>query len=90
MMSGPNNGGPAFPLDHDHGSWRDQAPGMSLRDYFAASALQAAIIALSNFEPGLEQTRAEARQRGVTLDELLATQAYITADAMLAARQEQS
>jgi hypothetical protein len=95
-MNAKRTGGPAFPRPASEftqsGTLADgneavgAQDGMSLRDYFAAKALHAAIIAMSNFEPGLEQTRAEATRRGVSLDELLATQAYITADAMLAAR----
>ena len=41
-MSNTNNGGPAFPCDHivdDDGL--SLASGMTLRDYFAAKAMQA-------------------------------------------------
>lgn len=38
-MSKDSNGGPAFPLEDT--SWRNAHEGMTLRDYFAAKALQA-------------------------------------------------
>jgi hypothetical protein len=38
-MSNTNTGGPAFPSTHPHG----QDEGMTLRDYFAAKAMQALI-----------------------------------------------
>jgi hypothetical protein len=38
-MSNTNTGGPAFPSTHAHG----QDEGMTLRDYFAAKAMQALI-----------------------------------------------
>lgn len=72
------NGGPAFPCDYE-GSTRSDAPGMSLRDYFAAKAMQGW---LASFGP-------EDRHpsNAGTLD-MFASQAYAVADAMLAARNE--
>jgi hypothetical protein len=76
-MNAPNDGGPAFP-----GQWYDFQPttgeqvvresfaGMTLRDYFAAAALQA--YALEYHE----------RMSG----EDIASQCYSLADAMLAHR----
>lgn len=86
-----NDGGPAFPVStrgHDgvsgHGpyghqnsanSW--QFPGMTLRDYFAAKAMQAAIAAgHDDHMRGLEGWRDE-----------FARESYRHADAMLAARE---
>jgi hypothetical protein len=41
-MAERENGGPAFPrLGEGFGNERYEAPGMSLRDYFAAKAMQA-------------------------------------------------
>lgn len=43
-MSNTNTGGPAFPrniLDHGHGVTTVHESGMTLRDYFAAKAMQA-------------------------------------------------
>lgn len=72
-MSGPNDGGPAFPRDHRHNGHN----GMSLRDYFAAKAM-AAILGLGD--------QIEARDGEVANEDLYALQAYALADAMLAAR----
>lgn len=89
-MSAPlNNGGPAFPLPGerwDEGekvarSW--DAPGMSLRDYFAAKALQGllanpnVVVADSNCGWSLCNTDHSG----------LAKEALAQADAMLAARE---
>jgi hypothetical protein len=42
MRDSTKDGGPAFPYQHDHGNHPyEQAFGMTLRDYFAAAALQA-------------------------------------------------
>ena len=41
-MSTTNNGGPAFPTTHN-GSTLPGQSGMTLRDYFAAKAMQSAI-----------------------------------------------
>lgn len=44
-MNAPNDGGPAFPFDHQNpeGGWINT--GMTLRDYFAAQALSTDWIA---------------------------------------------
>jgi hypothetical protein len=43
-MSGENNGGPAFPRNSHPGFGNDHpVDGMTLRDYFAAKAMQALI-----------------------------------------------
>ena len=64
-----NKGGHAFPTDDMH-------PGMSLRDYFATSALQGfcahELVARNMGTPSMAQTAAET--------------AYRFADAMMAAR----
>ena len=42
-MSHINRGGPVFPQPQTYGEWADGSPwfeGMTLRDYFAAKALQ--------------------------------------------------
>lgn len=38
-MTNKDNGGPAFPCDYE-GSTRSDACGLSIRDYFAANAMQ--------------------------------------------------
>jgi len=45
-MSYINRGGPVFPQPQTYGEWADGSPwfeGLSLRDYFAAKAMQALI-----------------------------------------------
>lgn len=68
-MPNQNDGGPAFPFPELHGS---SAPkGMSLRDYFAAQALQGICAHHDTW--------------GRQINEM-AVSAYELADAMLAAR----
>lgn len=73
-----NNGGPAFPIP----GWKDDADfnGMTLRDYFAAKAMQAHIAA--SF-PALAAAMQKDTDRN---NEIIAMSAYETADAMLRAR----
>jgi len=73
-MSNTHTGGPAFPVPLNPGqSWQGMSPcdGMTLRDYFAAKAMQG--ICASG--PASEWT-----------NERLAAEAYDLADAMLKAR----
>jgi len=75
MTTSPNpkdDGGYAFPWG-EHGT---RLGGMSLRDYFAAKAMQGLII-----------TR-HPHHQGSDGPEQLAADAYLVADAMLKARQE--
>lgn len=68
-----NEGGPAFPFREQDGEGGYQRfPGMSLRDYFAAAALQGM---LSDPDAGKVDWKH------------LAEEAYEAADAMLAARE---
>lgn len=73
MSAERSNGGPAFPGNRDmrHNPDWDSEPGMSLRDYFAAKAMQA-LVTGSSFDYGSWQMDAQA--------------AYEIADAMLEAR----
>ena len=68
-MSKENNGGAAFPLEDT--SWRNAHEGMSLRDYFAAKAMQGRL----------------ANPDWLCSDDRTATEAYQIADAMLRARE---
>ena len=72
MTENKDNGGPAFPLVEPAGEMCSVSPGMSLRDYFAAKAMQAA----ATNPVGAE---------GFTFEERAAW-AYAQADAMLEAR----
>jgi hypothetical protein len=71
-----NTGGPAFPTSNG-GSPDD---GMTLRDYFAAKAMQGM---LSNFD---WMQHAAAQFSNIQGEELVPQMAYEIADAMLAAR----
>lgn len=72
-MSKINNGRPAFPN-----------PGMSLRDYFAAAALQGSVYGASNsrLSPDSEM------DNGETVADIAAKTSYQFADAMLKARED--
>lgn len=69
-MSEKDNGGPAFP-------WASY-PGMSLRDYFAAQAINTLLDAVVS-----RQTRP---REGQSIGEYIAHEAYELADAMIAER----
>lgn len=68
-----NDGGPAFPLA-EPGNCVSASEGMSLRDYFAAKAMQGIAA-----HPESDRWPADG----------IAKAAYLQADAMLAARDEQ-
>lgn len=75
-MSNTNTGGPAFPIPLQSGqSWQGMAPcdGMTLRDYFAAKAMQGLLAQAMGTALGSDPKYA-------------AEYAYATADAMLKAR----
>jgi len=86
-MSARNDGGPAFPREdyQTNGAPKDQPfylgqEGMSLRDYFAAQALNGDIAGNwrdNNYKP----------QGGLSIIENVARAAYQFADAMLKARE---
>jgi hypothetical protein len=68
-----NDGGPAFPFrEQDGEGGYERFPGMSLRDYFAAAAMQGTLAGPTG---------------GPNTYEGLADAAYSAADAMLAARE---
>lgn len=71
-MSDIKNGGPAFPREHNAVS-----EGMSLRDYFAAKAMQAFVSRWAGHDSYNEGGISFAR---------VSQHAYELADAMLAAR----
>ena len=79
-----NDGGPAFPISLDKDSLREpnavMARGMSLRDYFAAKAMQGC---LASCPAGIGWHDPE----GLPLKEWAKT-SYRMADAMLKAREE--
>jgi hypothetical protein len=73
---------PAFPL-HNHGAQTLglHVTGMSLRDYFAAKAMAASYPKI--YEMFLVDIFDDWHRDGI---ELLATEAYVVADAMMEAR----
>lgn len=76
------NGGPAFPTvdanrEEDYGT-----RGMSLRDYFAAKAMQGF---MSN-DALLTRYGAMASKETISPESIMATAAYLAADAMLKER----
>jgi hypothetical protein len=81
-MNNTNTGGPAFPTTKPLEHWGDPNQGMTLRDYFAAKAMQSWVLATTKTytHDGQHQTSA--------LDiEQIAEYAYGQADAMLKARE---
>jgi hypothetical protein len=86
-MNNTNTGGPAFPqteVDRD-GVTVTQHSGMTLRDYFAAKAMQS-LIAGSFTEIGQEGIEAN-RQPFQNIEDLMSETSYKYADAMLKARE---
>lgn len=88
------DGGPAFPVaDYDHMIFQPKTVaetkrdlyGMSLRDYFAAKAMQAGLCTLQS--PGaVDSVVKRANQLGIEVEVMFARDSYAMADAMLAAR----
>jgi hypothetical protein len=77
-MSNTNTGGPAFPLQSIGPDFAPGYSGMTLRDYFAAKAMQGMLA-----DPDTART---VRKAGRKMDEAVAELAYMFADAMLKAR----
>jgi len=71
-MSKINDGGPAFPLQFQHDEATSECHGMTLRDYFAAAALQGLLSIM-------------AKDYDAFFANKLAHACYETADAMLKA-----
>lgn len=90
------DGGAAFPLFFPEAKnpvgkilrSREESAGMSLRDYFAAKAMQAEMITtFSDATPAAAEAFSKgAAEAGHTVKEHLAYNAYQIADAMLAER----
>ena len=72
-MNNTNTGGPAFPTTKPLEHWGDPNQGMTLRDYFAAKAMQGLLAGIT---PTTVWSHDEAAET-----------AYNVADAMLKARQ---
>lgn len=73
-----NNGGSAFPISYSPSYPNEIVGGMTLRDYFAAKAMEAMII------KGMEDTK-----RGINGVGFIVEYAYEYADAMIKQRNKQ-
>ena len=82
-------GGPAFPApdlgEHDFGQ-RGAYWGMTLRDYFAAKAMQGIVSSIDG-EDNYRRLRGHAAAAELSVSEWIARDAYKQADAMLKARE---
>jgi hypothetical protein len=83
-MNEIKDGGPAFPCDEQIRDSMIYQPerGMSLRDYFAAKAMQSRLSAYESLVPLHEY----AKDTGQEFAKVVADQSYDMADAMLRAR----
>jgi hypothetical protein len=81
MSSAKPTGGPAFPIFNEYG--QPSAAGLSIRDYFAAKAMQAVM-------PTIKHECENGSLYSMSVDWYAdhACHAYAIADAMLAARAE--
>lgn len=79
-MSVMDNGGPAFPNTDDAQYY---GTGMTLRDWFAGQALPAIISATSAGQHDPSQKHGKGVELSIAMD------AYLLADAMIAARGDQ-
>ena len=80
-----SDGGPAFPVLDDPGSGVLQCrhPGMMLRDFFAAKAMQGYMANM----PLLDAVTRTGEAKGLSAAETVSLAAYELADKMLAARE---
>lgn len=81
MSEARNNGGPAFPAQHF--DLTESEHGLSMRDYFAAKAMQG--LMASDLVPAITK---DAAEHGFQRLDGIASFAYSLADAMLKARNE--
>jgi hypothetical protein len=81
-MSRDGDGGAAFPCERDYGIKLESQEGMSLRDYFAAKAMQAIVSSPEMFLT----TGREGKNLDLEPGEAVARAAYDIADSMLVER----
>ena len=84
-MTNQQNGGPAFPTLEAHVGFNLGKPGMALRDYFAAKAMQGIVSSIDG-EGSYQRLRGHAADVGLSVSEWIAHDAYKQADAMLKER----
>lgn len=99
-MSAKPTGGAAFPSakgfsagSSGYGAntnykFTDRDQGMSLRDYFAAKAMQGMVASIDSQE-NLDRLRSWSKSQGMSLSEFIARDSYKQADAMIAVREEE-
>jgi hypothetical protein len=94
-MKDVNDGGPAFPtitsevrefVGESAGVIQVDKPGMSLRDYFAAKAMQAILASTYSSLEMVQVVEQIASSMGRQINDHIAILSYARADAMLAAR----
>lgn len=85
-----NNGYPAFPTESEHqsGENRWHFAGMTLRDYFAAKAMQAIISKMPLFDSEGEFGKKSTKPENKKINSDVAESAYYYADAMIAEREK--
>lgn len=76
----------AFPFEHNFNGGTISSTGMTLRDYFAAKAMQAMITGIDTDEKFLRY-RSIAYEKGLSVSEWIAQDSYKQADAMLKQRE---
>ena len=82
-------GGPAFPVQYSNeadGPTVMPHVGMTLRDYFAAKAMQGVVSSIAT-EDDYRRLSGHASASGLTVSEWIARDAFKQADAMLKARE---
>ena len=91
-MSNTSTGGPAFPTTKPLEHWGDPNQGMTLRDYFAAKAMQG-LMAMNRAEEFVDENGDEMTDEDGSVGTLfvhtdfLVKEAYMIADMMLKARE---
>jgi hypothetical protein len=81
-MSTDKTGGPAFPVN----GYSPDFNGMTLRDYFAAKAMNGYISGVLSDHSMSERVLNASNARGLTSEQYFANKSYDVADAMLRAR----
>ena len=89
MEENIETGGPAFPVQYSNeadGPTVMPHVGMTLRDYFAAKAMQGIVSSIDG-EANYQRLRGHAAGAGLSVSEWIARDAFKQADAMLKARE---
>lgn len=91
-MSEKPDGGPAFPMPSEYDGQGSPVAagwvGMTLRDYFAAKAMQVEFETACRSVMNATALANEADRSGRTIEKQIAHNAYLIADAMIAEREK--